>query len=185
MPSGRVIESYPRPPNYRPADRRFSDAKRRSIDSMQLLGSPDDVTPEDPVFVLRRAVTYRTSSARHRLSAPLDEIALQQLHLHRESISSSSAASEDGDTGTKQRQMSNKELIMAQRAEWRANQRAILSGQANSQRGFDLLLHNNAALRSSRYDTDERTRYSYVEGGETYDISDIMEEEWGSSASAG
>ncbi len=34
-------------------------------------------------------------------------------------------------------------------------------------------------LRSSRYDADERMRYSYVEpGGETYDISDIIEEEW-------
>ena len=183
MPSGKVIDSYPRPPTYRPADRRFSDAKRRSIDSMQLLGSPDDVTPEDPLFVLRRAVTYRTSSSRHRLSAPLDEIALQKLH--RESISSSSVASEDGDTGTKQRHMSNKELIMAQRAEWRANQRAILSAEANPHRGVDLLLPNNAVLRSSRYDTDERTRYSYVEAGETYDISDIMEEEWDSSASAG
>jgi len=74
---------------------------------------------------------------------------------------------------------------MAQRAVWRANQRAILSAQANSQRGVDLLLPNNAVLRSSRYDTDDRTRYSYVEGGETYDISDIMEEEWDSSTSAG
>jgi len=181
MPSGRVIDSYARPPSYRPADRRLSDSKRRSVDSMQLLGIPEDVTPEDPVFVLRRAVTYRTSSSRHRLSAPLDEIALQQLH--RESISSSSATSDDGDG--KQRHMSKQELIMAQRAVWRANQRAILSAQANSQRGVDLLLPNNAVLRSSRYDTDERTRYSYVEGGETYDISDIMEEEWDSSASAG
>lgn len=148
---------------------------------MQLLGIPEDVTPEDPVFVLRRAVTYRTSSSRRRLSAPLDEIALQQLH--RESMSSSSIASDDGDG--KQRHMSKQELITAQRAVWRANQRAILSAQANSQRGVDLLLPNNAVLRSSRYDTDERTRYSYVEGGETYDISDIMEEEWDPSASAG
>ncbi len=181
MPSGKVIDSYPRPPSYRPADRRLSDSKRRSFDSMQLLGSPDDVTPEDPVFVLRRAITYRPSTSRHRLSAPLDEIALQQFH--RESMSGSSVASEDGDT--KQRHMSKQELIMAQRAVWRANQRAILSAQVNSQRGVDLLLPNNAVLRSSRYDTDERTRYSYVEGGETYDISDIMEEEWDSSASAG
>jgi len=148
---------------------------------MMLLGAPDDVAPEDPAFTLRRAVTYRTSSSRHRLSAPLDEIALQQLH--RESVSSSSVASEDGDV--KQRHLSKQELITAQRAVWRANQRAILSAQTNSQRGVDLLLPNNAVLRSSRYDTDERTRYSYVEGGETYDISDIMEEEWDSSASAG
>jgi hypothetical protein len=145
---------------------------------MQLLGSPEDVNSEDPVFILRRAITYRTSSSRHRISAPLDEIALQKLH--RESVSSSSITSEDNDT---KRHISKQELIAAQRAATRANQRAILSAQANEQRGVDVFLPNNAVLRSSRYDTDERTRYSYVEGGETYDISDIMEEEWDSSSS--
>ena len=180
FPSSKVIDAYPRPPSYRPADRRLSDSKRRSFDSMLLLGAPEDVSPEDPVFTLRRAVTYRTSSSRHRISAPLDEIALQQLH--RESMSGSSITSDDGDG---KRHMSKQEVISAQRAAWRANQRAILSAQANSQRGVDVLLPNNAMLRSSRYDTDQRTRYSYVEGGETYDISDIMEEEWDSSASAG
>jgi hypothetical protein len=178
---GKVIDAYPRPPSYRPADRRLSDSKRRSLDSMLLLGNTDDIGPDDPVFILRRAITYRTSSSRHRLSAPLDEIAL--IHLHRESMSSSSAASEDNDT--KQRSISKQELIAAQRAATRANQRAILSAQANSQRGVDVLLPNNAMLRSSRYDTDERTRYSYVEGGETYDISDIMEEEWDSPTPTG
>jgi muramidase (phage lysozyme) len=148
---------------------------------MQLLGSPDDVGSDDPVFILRRAITYRTSSSRHRLSAPLDEIALQKLH--RESVSSSSITSEDNDS--KQRNISKQEQIAAQRAAMRANQRAILSAQTNSQRGFDVLLPNNAVLRSSRYDTDQRTRYSYVEGGETYDISDIMEEEWDSSTPSG
>ena len=176
-PPGKVIDAYPRPPAYRPADRRSIDSKRRSFDSMQLLGSPEDVSAEDPVFILRRAVTYRTSSSR-RHSAPLDEIALQKLH--RESVSSSSIASEDNDT---KRHISKQELIAAQRAATRANQRAILSAQANEQRGVDVFLPNNAVLRSSRYDTDARTRYSYVEGGETYDISDIMEEEWDSSSS--
>ena len=178
FPSSKVIDAYPRPPSYRPADRRLSDSKRRSFDSMLLLGAPEDVAPEDPVFTLRRAVTYRTSSSRHRLSAPLDEIALQKLH--RESMSGSSITSDDGDVKPR---MSKQELITAQRAVWRANQRAILSAQANSERGVDLLLPNNAVLRSSH--TDQRTRYSYLEGGETYDISDIMEEEWDSSASAG
>ncbi|KAI0269365.1 hypothetical protein BC834DRAFT_1017379 [Gloeopeniophorella convolvens] len=175
-PSSKVIDAYPRPPSYRPADRRFSDSKRRSVDSMQLIGSLEDISPDDPVFILRRAVTYRASSSRHRLSAPLDEIALQKLH--RESVSSSSAASEDD---TKQRHMSKQELIAAQRAATRANQLAIRA-QSNSQRGVDVLLPNNAMLRSSRYEMDERTRYSYIEGGETYDISDIMEEEWDPSA---
>ena len=33
-------------------------------------------------------------------------------------------------------------------------------------------------IRSSRYEVDERTRYSYIDpDGETYDVSDIIEEE--------
>ncbi|KAG6805382.1 hypothetical protein H0H87_004448, partial [Tephrocybe sp. NHM501043] len=43
---------------------------------------------------------------------------------------------------------------------------------------MDVLLPGNAMLRSSRYDVNDRMRYSYVEpDGETYDISDIVEEE--------
>ena len=71
------------------------------------------------------------------------------------------------------------EIIAAQRAATRATQRAIISAQTNSVRGMDVLLPGNAMLRSSRFDTNERMRYSYVEpDGETYDISDIVEEEW-------
>ncbi|KAI0751702.1 hypothetical protein C8Q80DRAFT_1098762 [Daedaleopsis nitida] len=177
-PSSKVIDAYPRPPTYRQVERRFSDSKRRSIDSAQLLlGSPDDVRPDDPVFVLRRAIAYRISSARHRSSAPLDELALQQL---RESVASSSTASDSAtneDTG--KRQMSKQEIIAAQRAATRANQRAILSAQTNSARGLDVLLPGNAMLRSSRYEVDDKMRYSYVDtDGETYDISDIVEKEW-------
>jgi hypothetical protein len=44
---------------------------------------------------------------------------------------------------------------------------------------MDVLLPGNAMLRSSRYEVGDRMRYSYVEpDGETYDISDIIEEEW-------
>jgi len=43
----------------------------------------------------------------------------------------------------------------------------------------DVMLPGNAMLRSSRYDTGDRMRYSYVEpDGETYDITDIMDDEW-------
>ncbi|THH15518.1 hypothetical protein EW146_g4969 [Bondarzewia mesenterica] len=174
-PSSRVIDAYPRPPAYRAVDRRFSDSKRRSVDSMQLLGSPEDVQPDDPIFVLRRAVTYRTSS--RRLSTALDEIALQ--HMHRESVSSSATSDVGNAEEPKQRHMSKQELIAAQRAATRANQRAILSAQTNSVRGVDVLLPGNAMIRSSRYEVDDRMRYSYVQpDGETYDISDIVEEEW-------
>ena len=77
MPSGKVIDSYPRPANYRPADRELSGPKRRSIDSIPLLGSPDNVPPGDPVFVLRRVIVPRTSLSRHLPSTLLDEVVLQ------------------------------------------------------------------------------------------------------------
>ncbi|EPQ59784.1 hypothetical protein GLOTRDRAFT_136558 [Gloeophyllum trabeum ATCC 11539] len=179
-PTSKVIEAYPRPPTYRTVDRRFSESKRRSVDSGMLLGNPDEVSPDDPIFILRRAVTYRTSSSRHRNSAPLDEIALQ--NLHRVSASTSSVTS-DNTSGVneeaRQRQPSKQDIIAAQRAAVRANQRAILSTQANSERGLDVLLPGNAMLRSSRYEVDDRIRYSYVDPqGESYDISDIVEQEW-------
>ncbi|OCH84519.1 hypothetical protein OBBRIDRAFT_397822 [Obba rivulosa] len=170
-PSSKVIDAYSRPPAFRSVDRR--DSKRRSVDSAQLLlGNLDDVQPDDPVFILRRAISYRPSS-RHRSSAPLDEIALQQF---RDSIASSSAGS---DSTVEQPQMSKQAIIAAQRAASRANQRAILSAQANSARGVDVLLPGNAMIRSSRYEIEDRMRYSYVEpDGETFDISEIIEQEW-------
>ncbi|KAG6331524.1 hypothetical protein ID866_7566 [Astraeus odoratus] len=172
-PSSRVVDAYPRPPAFR----RVQEGKRRSMDSAQLLGSIEDVNAEDPVFILRRAISYRTSTSRHRLSAPLDEIALQHL---RDSISGSSLSSDPGTTpadDVKPRQLSRQEIIAAQRAASREKQRAILSTQSNSVRGVDVLLPGNALIRSSRYDSDEKMRYSYVQDGESFDISDIVEEE--------
>jgi len=177
-PSSKVIDAFPRPPSYRAAERKPGEGKRRSVDSAQLLGNLEDVNLDDPTFILRRAISYRSSSSRHRLSAPLDEIALSRLH--RESASGSSINSDAGaaDEG-KPKQLSRQELIAAQRAASRANQKSILSAQTNSVRGVDVLLPGNAMLRSSRYDAGDKMRYSYVEpDGETYDISDIVEEEW-------
>lgn len=44
-------------------------------------------------------------------------------------------------------------------------------------RGVDVLLPGNAIIRSSRYDVGDRIRYSYVLDGESYDVSDIIEQE--------
>ena len=146
-----------------------------------MLGSIDDVSPDDPTFVLRRATTYKPSS-RHRSSAPLDELELSRLH--RESTGSASVTS-DSTAGPDEpkRQMSKQEIIAAQRAATRANQKAILSAQTNNARGLDVILPGNAMIRSSRYELEDKMRYSYVEpDGETYDISDIVEEEWRSEA---
>jgi len=174
--SSKIIEAYSRPPHYRNMNPTGAN-KRRSLDPSLIFGSVEDVRSDDPVFVIRRAISYRNSNSRRRSSVPLDEIALSKIH--RESNSSySSDANSTVDEG-KFKQPSRQEIIAAQRAATRATQRAIISAQSNSVRGMDVLLPGNAMLRSSRYDPHERIRYSYVEpDGETYDISDIVEEEW-------
>lgn len=111
------------------------------------------------------------------MSAPLDEIALQHL---RDSISGSSLSSDNAtpeETVHKPRQLSRQEIIAAQRAASREKQRAIVSAQTNSVRGVDVLLPGNAIIRSSRYDAGDGIRYSYVQDGESYDVSDIIEQE--------
>ncbi|KAG8218184.1 hypothetical protein J3R82DRAFT_3740 [Butyriboletus roseoflavus] len=156
-PSSKVVDAYLRPPAFRRAQ---EASKRRSMDSALLLGNVEDIALDDPVFILRRAVSYRISSSRHRMSAPLDEIALQHL---RDSISGSSLSS-DGTSPEemvhKPRQLSRQEIIAAQRAASREKQRAILSAQTNSVRGVDVLLPGNAMIRSSRYDAADHIRYS-------------------------
>lgn len=75
---------------------------------------------------------------------------------------------------------SRKELIAAQRAASRANQKAILSAQKNKAQGVDVLLPDRTTLRSSRLmDPGSRVRYSFISReGEEYDISDIIEDVW-------
>ena len=99
--------------------------------------------------------------------------------MHRESTSSYGSDAQAPIDESKLKQPSRQEIIAAQRAATRATQRAIVSAQTNSVRGMDVLLPGNAMLRSSRYDAGDRIRYSYVEpDGETYDISDVVEQEW-------
>lgn len=175
VPSSKIVDAYSLPPQYRNVSP-IGASKRRSLDPSLVYGSIEDVRPDDPVFVIRRATSYRTSTSRRRSSVPLDEIALSKIH--RESSSSYNSDTTNGDEG-KLKQPSPQEIIAAQRAVTRATQHAIVSAQSNSVRGMDVLLPGNAMLRSSRYDADEKMRYSYVEpDGETYDISDIIEEEW-------
>ncbi|KAJ7733770.1 hypothetical protein DFH07DRAFT_754608 [Mycena maculata] len=181
-PSSRVTDAFLRPPSYRTSDRQPN--KRRSVDSAQILGTMDDVNPDDPMFILRRATSYRpsTTNARHRVSAGLDEIALQKLHRDSASSAGSDAIAPEEPKprlAPASSGLSRAEIIAAQRAATRANQRAILSASTNSVRGMDVLLPGNAMIRSTRSNTEDKMRYSYVQpDGESYDISDIVEEEW-------
>ncbi|KAF7327580.1 Heat shock protein [Mycena kentingensis (nom. inval.)] len=182
-PSSRVIDAFLRPPTMRAAQTQILN-KRRSIDSAQILGNVEDVSSDDPMFILRRATSYRsamTARSGHRVSMGLDEIALQKLH--RDSASSTtsdgSRTEEAHSRSTGSQVLSRAEIIAAQREAQRANQKAILSASANSVRGMDVLLPGNAMIRSARHQSGDQMRYSYVQpDGESYDISDIVQEEW-------
>lgn len=190
-PSSKVLDAFPRPPLFKTVERRSVDMRRRSNDSAQLVGTQDDIQPDDPIFVLRRAVSLRlpgSNTRQHRMSAPLDEIAMQQLQRELSASDGSEAGEKSVSLGQQaaqaqaqqpQQQMSRQEIIAAQRAASRANQAALLTAQANSERGVDILLPDRGRLRSVRSGGDDRIRYSYIQpDGETYDISDIIEEEW-------
>lgn len=134
-----------------------------------LLNAADDIRPDDPIFILRRAIGFRTSG---RMKQPLDEIALEKKRLHRGSL-----RAEEANKSVQQQQMSRQELIAAQREASREKQRAILSAQTNSERGMDVVLSGNRMLRSIQNAPGDRMRYSYIQDGETIDISDLVEEE--------
>ncbi|KAJ7056570.1 hypothetical protein C8F01DRAFT_1154156 [Mycena amicta] len=125
MPSSRAIDAF-----LRPVHRPIAN-KRRSIDSA------NEVNPDDPTFILRRATSYRISTASRRsISGALDEIALARLYRNSVSSITSVATTERDET-----QMSRQEIIAAQRQATRANQQAILSRStsANSLGGMDVL----------------------------------------------
>ena len=165
------------------------DARRRSADVNSLLGSVEDVRPNDPVFILRRSVSYRTTNLhRNSLSKGLDELSLYHMQSQRASITVSEASTNDDRESSAPTprpqvkpppaQLSRQEIIAAQRAALKAKQGAILSAQVNSEQGVDIVLPDKATLRSARLAT-ESIRYSYIEpDGETYDITDIMDDNW-------
>ncbi|WVR08214.1 hypothetical protein IAU60_005261 [Kwoniella sp. DSM 27419] len=160
--SSKVLDAYEAPPNLRPMERTTPEQRRRSRDVSYNQGSAADILPTDPVFVLRRVVQRGLANARVEMGTP------------RQGVS----AGQSKDT------RSPAEIIAAQRAASRANQKALLSAQNNHSQGVDIVLPDQkGTLRSSRLiepSGGEVVRYSYIDDdGETYDISELLEEEWG------
>lgn len=189
-----MIDAFARPPVFRSIDRRSSE-KRRSADSAFLLNAAEDIRPDDPIFILRRAIGLRNTGKSK--PTPLDDYALQKKHQlpHKDSVNIESTvmsnvnahgggeninghAHPSSKGAVSPTTLSRQQLIAAQRLESREKQRAILTAQTNSERGVDVVLSGNAILRSTAVDASgDKMRYSYVQDGETYDISDIVEEE--------
>src|SRR5260370_21369574 len=92
FPSSRVVDACPRPPSFRPVEK-SRDARRRSADVNSLLGSIEDVGPNDPMFILRRSVSYRTTNLhRNSLSKGLDELSLYHMQSQPASVTTTEAS---------------------------------------------------------------------------------------------
>ena len=176
MPSSKVLDAYMTPPQLRPAERTTPEQRRRSRDHSQNLGQPSDVQPTDPLFVLRK-VNPRGLAGRTQ-AGPIN--ALQNL------ASPDPHTPMTGDTSRLEGRttgLSPQEIIAAQRAATRANQRALISAHTNTNQGVDVVLPDKGTFRSSRLlepNGGEVVRYSFIDDdGQTYDISEILEEELG------
>ncbi|EJU05975.1 hypothetical protein DACRYDRAFT_112789 [Dacryopinax primogenitus] len=189
-PSSKIIDAFPRQPAFRVQDfRRTSESKRRSIDEPSVLGTLEDIQADDPIFVLRRApgnsAMRNSGSSRHsRHSVPLDDVALAKLHAERRASASMLSMSSDRGsnvTDPDSAALSRQEIIREQRAQSRARQHGLLSAQTSDQ-GTNLVLPDRSQLRSTKSSSSSKVRYSYIHpDGEMYDISDIIEDELGTS----
>ncbi|WRT69525.1 uncharacterized protein IL334_006512 [Kwoniella shivajii] len=163
--SSRILEAYDHPPNLRPMEHTTPEQRRRSRDLQYNAGAPSELLPTDPVFILRRVV----QNPQQRGISNIGKI---------DPMSNTKYNDVDGDS------RSPAEIIAAQRAASRANQKALLSAHTNQTQGVDIILPDQkGTFRSSVLieGDDEIVRYSYIDNdGETYDISELLEEEWGS-----
>ena len=172
FPSSKLLEAYTVPPKLRPVEKSTKEQRRRSRDASLTLGDAGEVLPTDPIFVLRR-VNPKPFGSRATPGA------LQSQQRQQPSPQGTPRASD-------RNPKSPQEIIAAQRAASRATQEALISAQENQSQGVDVVVGDKGTIRSSRLiepSGAEVLRYSYIDDeGETYDISELLEEEWGSEA---
>jgi len=173
FPSSKLLEAYTVPPKMRPVEKSTKEQRRRSRDVSLTLGDAGEVLPTDPVFILRR-VNPKSFGARTINPGALQSQQRQQPSPH------------DTPRASDRNPKSPQEIIAAQRAASRATQEALISAQENQSQGVDVVVRDKGTIRSSRLlepNGAEVLRYSYIDDdGETYDISELLEEEWGSEA---
>ncbi|KAJ9477717.1 Bud site selection protein 14 [Pseudozyma hubeiensis] len=191
-PTSKVLEAYPSPPSFKLGigNRRSTDGKRRSIDAAALLGASDDVGAHDPVFVLRQ-ITHAHSAPRPkqmahtvgaRAHSPTDNVlaAVQETRQTQPLASPRLGGSMDptqANQAKPNQARTPQEIIAAQRAAAAERNAAVLGAQRNAQQGVDVVLTNQARIRSSKLGSSNKFRYSYVPvDGQERDISSIIEE---------
>ncbi|ORY74314.1 hypothetical protein BCR35DRAFT_353911 [Leucosporidium creatinivorum] len=190
--AGKLLDSYSAPPIFKPYDRTSKEFRRRSVDATLILGAPQDIQPSDPVFIIRRAA-YRGPATRAAGPIPttIDELEERQQsegaqtepveNKRASQTSTYGASAEDLEILARATspQATRQEIIAAQRAVSRANQRALLSAQKNQEQGVDISIPDRGVIRSTRDAGDDKVRYSFInQEGEEVDISKIVENEW-------
>ncbi|KIS71101.1 uncharacterized protein UMAG_01012 [Mycosarcoma maydis] len=196
-PTSKVLDAYPSPPAFKLGigNRRSVDGKRRSIDAAALLGASDDIGANDPVFVLRQITHYHsgpkaprqmTNTVGARAHSPTDNVlaAVQETRQTQGQPHTSPHLGESRDVSQAAQALPNpnqgktpQEIIAAQRAAAAERNAAVLGAQRNTQQGVDVVLTNQARIRSSKLGSSNKFRYSYVPAdGQERDISAIIEE---------
>lgn len=149
--------------------------------------SAADLQVTDPVFVIRKATRTPTSSYPGSLRSREDSnnslVAASERSASRASESASVYATPIAEIPPSlERAMSpqqaKQEIIAAQRAASRANQRAMLSAHKNDSQGVDVVLSDRSMIRSSREGVNMRYSYIAADGANEVDISEIVENEW-------
>lgn len=188
--TSKVLEAYPSPPAFKLAfgNRKSIDGKRRSIDAAALLGASDDIGAHDPVFVLRQIThAHPGPKARQnhagvgtRAHSPTDKLLAAAHEAHPKQPPTSSpriGGSKELSQSQPGHSMTPQEIIAAQRAAAAERNAAVLGAQRNTQQGVDVMLSNQARIRSSKLGPSNKFRYSYVPAdGQERDISAIMED---------
>lgn len=162
-----MIDAYDALPLLKMADKTVTNRRLSREWARDLHPSEQDVRSEDPVFFLRR-VAPTTPTIRlneERLVGDVDALLPER--------SSQSPVKAGAKTA--------QEIIAEQRAASKARQVAILSHHTNPDQGIDLVVPDKGILRSARSSVSgqDEIRYSYIsEEGETFDISQYVNDEW-------
>ncbi|PWN41355.1 hypothetical protein IE81DRAFT_178225 [Ceraceosorus guamensis] len=190
-PASKVLDAYLKQPVFRdaPGNRRSADGKRRSFDAATLLAMVSDLRADDPVFILRQVQQPLKAKGARPLS-PTENVLLDKINERRqaelETVQATPLTRTAEDPAApfnpsppvaNQSGMSRQEIIAAQRAAAHERRAAVLGAQRNAQQGVDVVLADEARIRSSRAGENGKVRYSYVpNSGAEQDISNIIED---------
>ncbi|CAG8794797.1 3910_t:CDS:2, partial [Racocetra persica] len=158
-PNANIVSVYQSPPDLR----HFS---MDSIDSQSSLAL--DYRPDESIFVLR---LLRQEERQQRAMPSVEEVKRYTQDVRMIEVTNQQLKDQE-------EEFSKKQLIEQQRQYSQAKQKSIISARKNQEQGVDIVT-DMGAIRSSRV-FGNRVRYSFIStGGDTIDISKLIEDVWG------